>query len=157
MGLRDEFRPPRRARRGDEDGGVVGPGPRAVGRVGVTGPEETVDLAVPDDEPGSGLADQPGQLRLGRGRVGGHQDGAEAHEPEPGEEMAGGVAQGGEDQVAPADTEVGQPGGHGADPAPGLLVGERGVLVEQPRALRGRLDGAGQEVGDGAFHRGSGG
>ena len=76
----------------------------------------------------------PASFRLARGRVGGHEDRPEPHEGEPGEEVPGGVAHRDEDEVAAADAEVGEPGGHGADPAPGLLVGEGGVLGEQPGA-----------------------
>ena len=50
--------------------------------------------------------------------------------------------------------QIGEPGGHGADSAGGLLEGEGGVLVEEPRGIGGRLDGAGQQVGDGALHQG---
>src|SRR5437899_765170 len=77
-------------------------------------------------------ADEAGQLGLRALRVGGDQDGAQAHEGQPGEEVGRGVAHGGEDQVAPADAEMGEPAGSGSDAVVRLLVGELPLLTEQP-------------------------
>ena len=114
--------------------------------------EPRPDAHVGDDHARPHLAEEPGELTRGRGRVGGHGDGTEAGQRQPAQQVWRG-ARGGEDhEVPPAGPCVeelpGEPGHLGGRSA----EGERAVVGAQPGALGVALRGGHQQLRDGVSH-----
>jgi hypothetical protein len=110
--------------------------------------ERPGELGVGDDEPRRALRRQAGELLRRAPRIDGDEDGPEAGEGEPREQVGGLVARRRQHQVAVADPGAGERRGRGPDAGGGLRVRVPLLLPEQPVLVRHRLGGAVEQLGN---------